>query len=123
MQQTGVISQQLINQIRAIQNSHYIYPTPVMIGGYYDYLPNLNGEGIEADAYGSDVRWVQKCLNYLGYNCGQPDGSYGIQTQQQFLKFKRDNGFYAEGTTIKLGHLRLMMELFIARGFDPSNLY
>ena len=123
LQQTGVISQQLINQIRAVQNSHYIYPTPVMIGGYYDYLPNLNGEGIEADAYGCDVRWVQKCLNYLGYNCGQPDGSYGIQTQQQFLKFKRDNGFYAEGTTIKLGHLRLMMELFIARGFDPSNLY
>lgn len=122
LQQTGLISQQLINQIRAVQNSHYVYPIPVMIGGYYDYLPNLNGEGIEADSYGSDVRWVQKCLNYLGYNCGQPDGSYGYQTQQQFLKFKRDNGFYAEGTTIKLGHIRLMLELYINRGFNPVNL-
>ena len=122
LSETGVIDQQLINKIREVQNNNYIYPTPVMIGGYYKYLPIVSGDGIEADAYGPDVLWVQNCLNSIGYNCGQPDGSYGLQTQQTFLQFKRDNGFYAEGVTIKLGHLRLMLELYVSQGFDPANL-
>ncbi len=49
---------------------------------------------------GSDglvVRWLQRTLNDLGYDCGNPDGIFGNNTKKAVLRFQSDNELAADG--------------------------
>lgn len=44
-----------------------------------------------SNMHGEDVRAVQNRLNYLGYNCGEADGSFGTKTDQAVVAFQKKN--------------------------------
>lgn len=54
----------------------------------YLRLPNFHG---------ADVRQLQKCLNILGFSCGEPDGYYGVHTEAAVKQFQESQGQLADG--------------------------
>lgn len=46
---------------------------------------------------GTAVKELQEMLNKLGYNCGEPDGSYGTNTEKAVRKFQAANGLTVDG--------------------------
>lgn len=54
----------------------------------YLRLPNFHG---------ADVRQLQKCLNILGFSCGEPDGYYGMYTEAAVKQFQESQGQLADG--------------------------
>lgn len=52
---------------------------------------------LEYGDQGSDVKALQQRLNDLGYDCGTPDGIFGIGTEQAVRKYQRRNGFTVDG--------------------------
>lgn len=47
------------------------------------------------------VKYIQKRLNSLGYNCGSVDGIYGNKTKSAVIRFQKDNGCIADGVMTK----------------------
>lgn len=54
----------------------------------YLRLPNFHG---------NDVRFLQNCLNILGFSCGEPDGYYGVHTEAALKQFQESQGILADG--------------------------
>lgn len=54
----------------------------------YLRLPNFHG---------ADVRQLQKCLNILGFSCGEPDGYFGVYTESALKQFQESQGQLADG--------------------------
>ena len=54
----------------------------------YLRLPNFHG---------SDVRFLQNCLNILGFSCGEADGYYGVHTEAAVKQFQESQGILADG--------------------------
>lgn len=54
----------------------------------YLRLPNFHG---------ADVRQLQKCLNILGFSCGEADGYYGVHTEAAVKQFQESQGQLADG--------------------------
>lgn len=54
----------------------------------YLRLPNFHG---------ADVRQLQKCLNILGFSCGEVDGYYGVYTEAAVKQFQESQGQLADG--------------------------
>lgn len=54
----------------------------------YLRLPNFHG---------ADVRQLQKCLNILGFSCGEVDGYYGVHTEAAVKQFQESQGQLADG--------------------------
>lgn len=54
----------------------------------YLRLPNFHG---------ADVLQLQKCLNILGFSCGEPDGCYGVFTESAVKQFQESQGQLADG--------------------------
>ncbi len=54
----------------------------------YLRLPNFHGD---------DVRFLQNCLNILGFSCGEPDGNYGVHTEAAVKQFQESQGILADG--------------------------
>lgn len=54
----------------------------------YLRLPNFHG---------ADVRFLQTCLNILGFSCGEPDGLYGVHTEAAVKQFQESQGMLADG--------------------------
>ena len=54
----------------------------------YLRLPNFHG---------SDVRFLQSCLNILGFSCGELDGYYGVHTEAAVKQFQESQGILADG--------------------------
>lgn len=54
----------------------------------YLRLPNFHG---------GDVRFLQNCLNILGFSCGEPDGFYGVYTEAAVKQFQESQGILADG--------------------------
>ena len=54
----------------------------------YLRLPNFHG---------ADVRQLQKCLNILGFSCGEPDGYFGVHTEAAVKQFQESQGQLADG--------------------------
>lgn len=54
----------------------------------YLRLPNLHG---------NDVLELQRCLNVLGFSCGEPDGRYGVYTEAAVKEFQESQGMLADG--------------------------
>ena len=46
---------------------------------------------------GNEVMELQKLLNSLGFNCGTPDGKFGLKTKLAVVKFQVKNGIKANG--------------------------
>lgn len=46
---------------------------------------------------GSDVKWHQKTLNFLGFDCGEADGVYGKMTTDATKAFQKANGLTEDG--------------------------
>lgn len=43
------------------------------------------------------TQYVQEALNSYGYNCGEPDGIYGSNTENAILQYQKDNNLYESG--------------------------
>ena len=54
----------------------------------YLRLPNFHG---------NDVLELQRCLNILGFSCGEPDGCYGPFTEAAVKEFQESQGMLADG--------------------------
>jgi hypothetical protein len=54
----------------------------------YLRLPNFHG---------ADVQQLQRCLNILGFSCGEPDGYYGAYTEAAVKQFQESQGQLADG--------------------------
>ena len=54
----------------------------------YLRLPNFHG---------NDVRFLQNCLNILGFSCGECDGNYGVHTEAAVKLFQESVGELADG--------------------------
>lgn len=54
----------------------------------YLRLPNFHG---------ADVRFLQNCLNILGFSCGEADGLYGVHTEAAVKQFQESQGMLADG--------------------------
>lgn len=48
--------------------------------------------------HGDDVKRIQKKLNYLGYNCGSPNGYFGPNTSRALKKYQRAVGLSVDGS-------------------------
>lgn len=46
---------------------------------------------------GTDVKWHQKTMNFLGYDCGTVDGFYGSKTAAATESFQKDYGLTQDG--------------------------
>ena len=46
---------------------------------------------------GADVTALQNKLNYLGYNCGNPDGKFGNGTKNVVISFQKTYGLTPDG--------------------------
>lgn len=46
---------------------------------------------------GADVTALQNKLNYLGYNCGNPDGKFGNGTKNVVISFQKTYGLTSDG--------------------------
>lgn len=46
----------------------------------------------------SEVKKLQEFLNWAGFSCGTPDGSYGPATEKAVQAFRKDVGLSANGT-------------------------
>lgn len=57
---------------------------------------NMKGEPLKATSP-EDMARVQADLQYLGYDPGPVDGSYGPQTKRAIKRFQREHGIYADG--------------------------
>lgn len=53
--------------------------------------------GLQIGSKGSDVTDLQTKLNYLGYNCGTPDGIFGTGTYNAVVAFQKGKGLAADG--------------------------
>ena len=54
----------------------------------YLRLPNFHG---------NDVRFLQNCLNILGFSCGEPSGYYDAHTEAAVKQFQESQGMLADG--------------------------
>lgn len=54
----------------------------------YLRLPNFHG---------NDVRFLQNCLNILGFSCGEPSGYYDVYTEAAVKQFQESQGMLADG--------------------------
>ena len=54
----------------------------------YLRLPNFHG---------NDVLQLQRCLNILGFSCGEPDACYGVYTEAAVKQFQESQGMLADG--------------------------
>ncbi|MDO5573758.1 MAG: peptidoglycan-binding protein [bacterium] len=45
----------------------------------------------------SDIKKVQEALNFLGYDCGTPDGTCGKTTKKRIKEYQEDMGVTVDG--------------------------
>ncbi len=64
------------------------------------------------------VRWLQECLNVLGYNCGTVDGWYGNNTKNAVQAFQRNNGLVVDGVFGMNTHYRIRYALGYSAVFE-----
>lgn len=57
---------------------------------------------VQAASYNkATIKKVQEKLNYLGYNCGEPDGVVGNTTKTAIKKYQKNKGLKSTGTVNK----------------------
>lgn len=71
---------------------------------------NLVSKVIRSGATGTNVKEIQKALNYLGFSCGTADGIYGTKTKATIIKFQKQyklvvDGIYGPKTCAKMKEL------------------
>ena len=71
-------------------------PNKVKITGCSCYLPQLKRGHVD-----DSVKVLQTILNYLGYNCGNVDGSFGLETDTAIKKYQKAQGLSADGVVGK----------------------
>ena len=59
--------------------------------------PSYPGYYLKSGTSGNEVRFIQTCLNWLGYDCGTVDGQFGSATEAQVRYFQSDLGFGVDG--------------------------
>ena len=126
----GVIDQNVIDELTDWLGSRIV---PVYTGGFYEAMDGLlDGEAGTmvligpADpaghtASGESVRWVQRCLTYLGYYAGNITGRYDGETRSAVRRFELDNGFPSDDR-VNLGVARAMLEAYYYSRGDLGRL-
>ena len=77
------------------------YPEPPMgteLGTWMNYSSNY-------------VKWLQECLNMLGYNCGTVDGWYGNNTRNAVRSFQQAKRLVADGIFGDNTHMAIMLSI------------
>jgi Putative peptidoglycan binding domain len=69
--------------------------TTTTAAGQPDLVPTQ--EALAPGDSGRPVRLLQRALNTLGYDVGQPDGEYGAQTEQAVSQFQEATGLDVDG--------------------------
>ena len=62
---------------------------------------------IKIGSKGDEVMELQKFLNAAGYDCGTPDGVFGMKTKLAVIKFQVANGLRADGVVGRLTRVAL----------------
>ena len=78
---------------KAILGYGVLVDAPAPWPAYYPYPGSLQRTGSD----GLPVKWLQRALNDLGYDCGAPDGLFGSNTKNAVLRFQSDNDLSADG--------------------------
>lgn len=115
---SGCVDQNVVNELATYLGSNVV---PVYVGGFYSKMnsilmnPNTcQMRKIESNMIDMKVettigaRWVQCCLQKLGYYSGAIDGKFGEGTEKAFNAFQRDYGFQ-ERQYVTLGVARVLL--------------
>ena len=72
--------------------------TPSKYKFFAVYRPNSKCIGaIKRGDYSNDVKSLQEFLNWAGFDCGTPDGSFGPKTEEAVKAFQTNEGLEADG--------------------------
>lgn len=63
----------------------------------YDFMTFELEEPLTYDMVKTEVIYMQKMLNTIGYDCGREDGYFSEQTSQALSQFESDHGLVADG--------------------------
>lgn len=58
---------------------------------------NYSSENYSSQTAIDDLKAIQKKLNELGFDCGEPDGIMGAKTKQAIKDFQKSKGLTADG--------------------------
>lgn len=128
---TGYVDQNVVNELASWLGYNV---QPVYVGGFYDAMGAIMAD----DSAGSmqtivsnlrdmipretvETRWIQVCLEHLGYYSFSIDGKYGEETERAVRAFQRDYGF-EERDYVSLGVARAMIEAYYYAGGDLNRL-
>ncbi|MBR0509056.1 MAG: DUF2272 domain-containing protein [Clostridia bacterium] len=78
---------------KAILGYGVLSDEPAPWPAYLEYPGTLQRVGSD----GLVVRWLQRTLNDLGCDCGNPDGIFGNNTKNAVARFQSANGLSADG--------------------------
>ena len=78
---------------KAILGFGVLTDEPAPWPAYYPYPGALQQVGSD----GLPVVWLQRALNDLGCDCGNPDGLFGNNTRNAVVRFQSENGLSADG--------------------------
>lgn len=121
----GCVDQKVVNELADYLGSNL---QAVYVGGFYDAMGAIMTGGsagsmlkivsnlrdmIPRETVGA--RWVQICLQHLGYYNSSIDGKYGEETEHAVKDFQRAYGF-EERDYVSLGVARAMMEAYYYSG-------
>lgn len=128
---SGQVDQQVINELASYLGSRV---EPVYMGGYYDKMNVLMRNAEIQDMYDVEsnlrdgvprvsegARWMQVCLQGLGYYTSTIDGKFGEGTERALKRFQRDYGF-VERDYLSLGVARALLEAYYSSGCDLNRL-
>ena len=128
---SGQVDQQVIDELASYLGSQV---EPVYVGGYYSKMDVLMRDAEIQDMYDVEsnlrdgvprvttgARWMQICLQGLGYYNSSIDGKFGEGTERALKRFQRDYGF-VERDYLSLGVARALMEAYYNRGCDLNRL-
>ncbi|MBE5803923.1 MAG: peptidoglycan-binding protein [Clostridiales bacterium] len=121
----GHVDQTVINTLANYLGNRRV---PVYVGGFYEKMNTIMTGGsagsmqaIDENSSATRVKWVQMCLQKLGYYNSSIDGKFGSGTIKALKRFQADCG-YVQRDYVTLGVARAMLELCYHRGCNLSDL-
>jgi peptidoglycan hydrolase-like protein with peptidoglycan-binding domain len=109
----GMIGRQTRAAVRDFQRARGLpadgYPTPAVIARIRGEARETAGQATELGSRG--VSSVQKHLNAIGFNAGEPDGILGPQTRDAIEAYQRSEGILVTGNATRELADRLAREL------------
>lgn len=77
--------------------THYAIPAGLYTAQEIEDMRGGRMKTLRYGDKGADVEKLQRRLNELGYNCGDPDGKFGNKTRNALIDFQDDYGLTPDG--------------------------